>query len=361
MKPKTKRNISRIAPFGIIWLLVGWFVLFTQEAATGNVNVNPNSAISLTFEVFVFASVNVVLVGFIIGAIEMFWLRNLLKKKSFFQNIIYKMFFYMLFFLVLIILLYPIAASIELDVSPLHSEVWQKFRNFLKSLDFYSTIVSLTFSLFLSLFYSEISENLGYGVLMNFFTGKYHKPTVEKRVFMFLDMKSSTTIAEELGHIKYFELLKEYYSDFSNAVIQHYGEVYQYVGDEIVISWEYKNGIAKNNCIQCFFAMKDSLAKKEEWYTRTFGISPTFKAGMHYGEVTTGEIGALKKEIIFTGDVLNTTARIQGLCNEFGADLLISADLNDELEWNTKYNTNSVGYKALRGKENSIELFAITN
>ena len=57
--------------------------------------------------------------------------------------------------------------------------------------------------------------------------------------------------------------------------------------------------------------LKNRLKSRTAWYNQKFGVNPDFKAGIHLGEVTTGEIGALKKEIIFTGDVLNTTARIQ--------------------------------------------------
>ena len=144
---------------------------------------------------------------------------------------------------------------------------------------------------------------------------------------MFLDMKSSTTIAEQLGHVEYFRLLNKYYADISDAIIQTAGEVYQYAGDEIIVSWDLKNGLANNNCIRCFFLIKKTFKKVSESYIKRFGLTPEFKAGFHYGKVTTGEIGVIKKEIFFTGDVLNTTARIQAKCNEFGTDILIS-DIN---------------------------------
>jgi len=194
---------------------------------------------------------------------------------------------------------------------------------------------------------------------MNFFTGKYHKPIEEKRIFLFSDMKSSTTIAEQLGHIKYFELLKEYYSDFSDAIIRHSGEVYQYIGDEIVISWKHEEGVKNNNCINCFFAMREDLQKRSEGYASTFGVVPAFKAGLHLGKVTTGEIGALKKEIIFTGDVLNTTARIQGLCNQYDVDILVSQDLIKELQLEKEFQIESLGTVELKGKEENLELFTV--
>lgn len=359
LSPKTKRNIKRVIPFGVIWLLVGWILLFVQEAATLNQNLNPSSAITVTTSVFLFASIAVTFIGLLVGVVEVYWLANLFDRKSFLQKILYKMGFYTFFMLVTILITYPIAASLELKIPFLDPLIWQKFLNFLTSIELVSTLVSVAFSLFLSLFYSEISENLGNTVLMNFFTGKYHKPKEEKRIFMFLDMKSSTSIAEQLGHIKYFELLKEYYSNFSDAIINHSGEVYQYIGDEIVISWNYKEGITGNNCVNCFFAMKDDLKKKENWYTKNFGVVPSFKAALHYGNVTTGEIGALKKQIIFTGDVLNTTARIQSLCNKYQLNLLISEDLIQVLPLGSGFNKVSLGNSPIEGKKENINLYSI--
>ncbi|SHJ37246.1 adenylate/guanylate cyclase domain-containing protein [Pseudozobellia thermophila] len=357
LSPRSKRNLHRIIPYGVIWLLVGWILLFVQEAATLNQNLNPTSAITLTPEVFVFASIAVTLVGLSVGTVEVLWLGHLFKRRSFTQKILYKVAFYTFFLLLIMIVIYPMAAGLELDLSPLHPEVLKKLSNFFVSIDFASTCISLAFSLFLSLFYSEISENLGHAVLMNFFTGKYHRPTEEERIFLFSDMKSSTSIAERLGHIRYFELLREYYSDFSDAIISHSGEIYQYVGDEIIISWKYPDGIGKGHCIGCFLAMKEDLKKRADWYTENFGVAPTFKAAMHIGKVTTGEIGALKKEIIFTGDVLNTTARIQGLCNSFATDLLLSGDLVKRLPPMAHIGFKAVGRHRLKGKEEGMELF----
>lgn len=359
LSPKSKRNISRIIPFGVIWLVLGWINLFSQEAAKQNQNLNPSGAINVTTEVFVFASIAVITVGLLIGAIEVLWLGNLFSKKSFSLKIGYKVIFYSFFLLLVILITYPLAAGVELHKSPLDPIVWKRFSNFITSIEFASTMVSISFSLFLSLFYSEISENIGHGILMNFFTGKYHKPIEEKRIFLFSDMNSSTTIAEQLGHIKYFELLREYYSDFSDAIIRHSGEVYQYIGDEIVISWKYEDGIINNNCINCFFAMKAALKERTDWFTATFGVVLTFKAGLHVGKVTTGEIGALKKEIIFTGDVLNTTARIQGLCNNYNVDILVSEDLINVLQLGIVFQVTSLGIADLKGKEEKMELFTI--
>ena len=176
---------------------------------------------------------------------------------------------------------------------------------------------------------------------------------------MFLDMKSSTAIAERLGHVQYFELLREYYADLSDPTIQYAGEIYQYVGDEIVVTWDLKNGLDNNNCLRCFFEMKKAIERQSNKYKAKFGVVPTFKAGFHYGEVTTGEIGVIKKDIAFSGDVLNTTARIQGLCNQYEVDLLVSGELLSILQLSEQFQIKSLGVSELRGRDKSIELFTI--
>ena len=105
--------------------------------------------------------------------------------------------------------------------------------------------------------------------------------------------------------------------------------------------------------------MKAALRKQAPKYQQMFDLVPEFKAGFHYGKVTTGEIGIIKKEIIFTGDVLNTTARIQGLCNHFGVDIIISADLLKKLDLAPRFQVQTLGENELKGRDEKIELFTI--
>ena len=115
----------------------------------------------------------------------------------------------------------------------------------------------------------------------NYLNEKHPEPVEEERIFMFLDMKSSTTIAENIGHTKYFKMLREYFSDLTDPIVKYRGEIYQYVGDEIVVSWKLSSEQDKSDCLKCFFEMKESLIKQSEKYQSSFGVIPTFKAGFH--------------------------------------------------------------------------------
>jgi adenylate cyclase len=270
---------------------------------------------------------------------------------------LYKLLIYAVLFLLIVFVTYPVAASLELDTSLTDPKVWAKYRDYFASITHLSTALQLALAVVLSLFYSEISDFIGQGVLLSFFTGKYHNPVEEERIFMFCDMKSSTTIAEKLGHQQYFSLLKAYYDTFTDAIVDHEGAIYQYVGDEIILSWKVKGSGQDHQCLNCFFAMRESLRQRAAWFDEQFGVAPTFKAGIHLGKVTTGEIGVIKKELLFSGDVLNATARIQGLCNTYGVDLIISSDLKAHLA--LEEGVRFLGEAELRGRAEAMGLYTV--
>jgi len=358
--PKFKRNIVRIIPFGLIWLFTGWLFSLSEALLPNSENIDTTTDINLTLPVFIFATLAMTSLGLLVGVIETLILQKRFLGYSFLRKITFKFLIYLLLMLLAICITYPTAVVIESGASFADLWIWEKTGRFLLSPLFFNALLQLSFSLFLCLLYSAVSENLGHSVLLNFFTGKYHSPVVERRIFMFLDMKGSTTIAEKLGHVKYFELLGEYYDLMSNPIINHLGEVYQYIGDEVVVTWKAMQGFENSNCIKCFLNIKQNLKRKQEYFLNKFGVIPDFKAGIHIGEATTGEIGALKKEIVFVGDVLNTAARIQGMCNEHNAELIISNDLRSGLQDNGVYITRPLGDIQLKGKSGAVKLFAVS-
>ncbi len=178
-----------------------------------------------------------------------------------------------------------------------------------------------------------------------------------ERIFMFLDIISSTSIAEKLGHVKFFELINDFFNDIAESIYARKGEIYQYVGDEVVVSWPFKEGIKDNNVLHCFFDIVDTIESLSAKYIERYDLVPGFKAGMHYGKVSTGTIGTLKKEIIYTGDVLNTTSRIEGQCNLYKVNNLLSKDLIDVLPDGDLFEFDRIGEINLRGKASIVTLY----
>jgi len=348
----------RIIPFGVIWLVFSIIYTLIEKGLLGDLDHYPSTGNPYNFQRNIFITpVAALVTGLFIGTLEILYFNKWFAQKSFTRKILYKSAVYLAIILLFTIILSLAANFVELRTSVFNRQVWMNVWAFVSHYSFVSVLVYMIAAILISQFYAEVSESIGHEALNNFFTGKYHSPIQEERIYMFLDMRSSTTIAESLGHVRYFQMLREYYTDLSEPVIKYSGVIYQYAGDEMIVSWDIKKGLQNNNCIHCFFAMKDALSEQAGKYHEKFGLLPQFKAGFHCGRVTTGEIGTIKKEIVFTGDVLNTTARIQGLCNHYQVDILVSGELVEKLD--RGFQIKSLGKNELRGRDEKIELFTV--
>ncbi|MGB3542385.1 adenylate/guanylate cyclase domain-containing protein [Rubrivirga sp.] len=340
-------------------MLAQVFAISDYAAGGGAVATTDGSAIEVDAGVRLFANLAVAVVGCLVGAVEVLFLNRRLAAQSLGTKLIAKTLFYVVFLTGVVVVTFPTAAALEMGTGLSDPRVWDRLQAFAISKESLSTGVQLTTSLVASLFYAEISEHMGPRVLTNFLVGRYHTPKEERRVFLFSDMKSSTAITERLGHARYFEFLRAYYAAFAKAIVEHGGEVYQYIGDEIVVSWTEEVGLRDDDCVRCVRRMKRDLRARADWFEDHFGVAPDFRAGLQVGPVTTGEIGALKKEIVFTGDVLNQTARIQALCKPLGVDILVGSELMSRLGLGEGWAFRSVGRQELRGKDQPVELFAL--
>jgi adenylate cyclase len=207
-------------------------------------------------------------------------------------------------------------------------------------------------------FLKQVSRKFGPGNLRRLLLGKYYHPRLENRIFLFLDLKSSTTHAERLGHNRYSSLIQDCFRDLA-VTLEHRAEVYQYVGDEAVLSWEAEAGLEDLNCLRAFYHFRSQLRDRASHYERFYGFVPEFKAGGNIGEVTGVEVGEIKREIAFHGDVLNTAARIQALCNQYGEELLISEYLLKALPPTSDFTFNAMGTMQLRGRQEPVEVYAV--
>jgi len=210
---------------------------------------------------------------------------------------------------------------------------------------------------FITQLYIEINQKYSPGVFLDILRGKYMQPQVENRIIMFIDLKDSTPIAEKLGHAQNFRFIHDFIFHVSMALIEHGGRIYQYVGDEIVVSWLFD----KRNTMRCLAAIieaRKNLQKNANQFRNSYGIVPEFRIGIHMGEVTVGEIGVIKKDLAMSGDTMNTTARIRSACNELNQKFIMSKDFMDSSDLK-EWQGESLGVVDLKGKAESIELFSL--
>jgi adenylate cyclase len=249
--------------------------------------------------------------------------------------------------------------SMRFQAAPYSSQVLGGVQGFMTSTGLIGNYMFIYMGVLLTLVLLTINEQLGPGRLRDLLMGRYNRAIKEQRIFMFLDLRSSTLLAEKLGHELYFGMLNKFFADITEPILEYGGKIYQYVGDEIVLTWSLRDPVKNQRCLFAFRRMQEVIESEKSKYLQQFGSVPEFKAGLHCGEVTTGEVGMIKKEIIHTGDVLNTTARIEKICNEFQQSLILSKDLMDQLPERTEFNFVDLGIHELKGKENATRLFGM--
>lgn len=299
------------------------------------------------------------IITFLIGLFEFFVFQKNFKKVRFSIGLLIKTLVYVCVISIAVICVWVVHESMVNEASLTDTLKSNDFSFFMLHGDFKSILLFSIVTSFLMNLFTQVNSLLGKGVLINYITGKYHSPKNEERSFMFLDLTSSTTIAEKLGPVKFHKFINNYFFDIDEAIIECKGEIYQYVGDEAVISWKNDKGFENANCIRCFFEIRNRIDELSEKYEKEFGVIPGFKAGLHTGPVVTGEIGDSKKEIVFNGDVLNTAARLQAQCNPFKKIFLVSSDIYDRIKLPDEYTAIDLGKFVLRGKEQETTIYSI--
>ena len=355
-----KMNLEKVAIITIGYVLLNIFIFFFNYTAIDSpysLGKSPQFNVGNYF----LTTILIGLIAGILGGVLLVWVNSkLFRKRSFKFAMSTTLIAYVLIFVVV-----SLVASLAMLIGE-YGLLGVSFDSFKTTLEFVlnpTLIVNFilwgTITLF-TLFLLQVNDKFGPGILLKFLAGNYHQPKKEERIFMFMDMRSSTTIAEKIGNEKYFNLLNDVFADITNTILNYEGEIYQYVGDEIVISWPIKKGIRNTNCIRCFTGIQKKLTDLGPTYKKKYEVIPEFKAGIHYGIVMAGEIGVIKKDIIYSGDVLNTTARIQEQCNHYKVDILLSKETFDLISDNKDYKIKHLGSIELRGKKRKIDLNTIS-
>lgn len=355
------RILIRIVAFGLLCTYFGFIFTLIEKGIIGDLDYYPATNNPYNFKNAVqITTIGSFILGIFFGIVEVFVFDKVFRKVSFFTKLLSKTFIYIFFISLFFNVVTLLNSSLTKGLSIFHPEVLDSSRLFFTNSLFFAVLFYAGGIIAVILFLFEINDNLGQGIVTNFIIGKYHKPRYENRIFLFIDLNSSVAIAEKLGNTTYFEFLKDYYAEMTDAIEKYYGKIYQYVGDEIVITWKSKKGLKHNNCLHCFFKIKEHFCKIGNVFKDKFGIAPEFKGAIHIGIVATGEIGVLKKEIFFSGDVLNTTSRMEGLCHKLDEDCLISENLINELAPDNKLSFKKINSQLLKGKSMDINLYAVS-
>ncbi len=341
----SKFRFRRVFYIAVFWTLIDVVVTL----------LNNTSSVINSFS-FVVRACLVFLMSLIMGYLFVFSLKGIFRDRSLWINFLFKTGILLLAAFVMTFLIHfankyvilglPADDAVRYFLNEILQVKW-----FIKSTLYWIVLFVVT------QLYLEINDKYSPGVFTDIVVGKYMQPKIENRIVMFLDLKDSTPIAEKMGHNQYFLFIREVIFHISMALIEHGGIIYQYVGDEIVVSWLYNKKNAKNS-LRAVIEARKNIQKNSNLFRARYGMIPEFRVGIHVGDVTVGEIGVIKRDLAMSGDTMNTTARIRSACNELNQKFIVSKEFVESSHLEA-WQTESLGMVELKGKATGLELFSL--
>ena len=349
-----KRKLPIIFTIAICWTVADFFV-FLVQISSNSFAFKYEEPGANTVKAILLRELNVLLVSLLIGFLLVSVLRRFFRHASPALNLIAKTLILIVAGLIMSFLIY---ISYELIIG--HRTFIESIKRFVHNTFEIGWIVpkmaEWTVLYLLTQLAIEVNEKYSPGVFFDIIIGKYLKPREEERIIVFIDLRNSTPIAEKIG-TNYFEFIRDFIFCISAGIMEHNGRIYQYVGDEIVAWWP-SSGINARKAVDALIESRKILNINNDIFKSNYDIVPEYKAGMHTGKVIVGQVGIAKKELVMSGDTINTASRIRSACNDLNQKFLVSKEIIELLgmkEWQSE----SMGEVDLKGKNENIELFAL--
>jgi adenylate cyclase len=168
---------------------------------------------------------------------------------------------------------------------------------------------------------------IGIDTLFHLMVGTYHRPVIEKKVILFLDINDSTGLAEKLGAIRMQSLIGRFLLDVAKPITDHGGEIYLYKGDGLIALWNWPEAIGKNRMLPAVDAMFARIGREEGEYRRHYGVAPTFRVGIHGGDVVVSEQGDTKRSMGLYGMTINIASRMEEAAEEHRIRCAVFSDV----------------------------------
>lgn len=349
-----KRKFPIILTIAAFWTIADFFV-FLVQVSSDSFQFKYEDRHAGTFEAILLRELNVLLVSLLIGFLLVSVLKRFFRHASPAVNLIAKTIILIAAGLVMSFLIY---ITYEMIIG--HRTFITSINRFLENTFHPGWIipkmVEWSILYILTQLAIEVNEKYSPGVFFDIIIGRYLKPREEERIIVFIDLRNSTPIAEKLGK-DYFEFIRDFIFCISAGIMEHDGRIYQYVGDEIVAWWpSSKRNVRK--AVQALIESRKILNINNDIFKSNYDIVPEYKAGMHTGKVIVGQVGIAKKELVMSGDTINTASRIRSACNDLNQKFLVSKEIIDLAEMKD-WQSESMGVVDLKGKNENIELFAL--
>jgi adenylate cyclase len=288
---------------------------------------------------------NAVVIGFTVGLFEEFyvqsergiWLRNMHPLRS------------ILIYIGAIILFYLVSAHLTRLLLGRLDDLPTLYRRLPYGIAFF-TIFSLVGVLVV-----RVVHFIGLENLFHLTVGTYHRPVRERKILLFLDINGSTALAERLGALAMRALVRKFLADLSAPITDHNGEIYLYKGYGLIAMWNWAAGIDRDNILKSVDAMYGAIERQRAAYQKSFGLAPSFRIGIHGGDVIVSEQGDTKRSIGIYGDAINIAARMEEVARARNVRCIVSEAVVAALA--NRERLHEIGAETVKGISSSINVY----
>jgi predicted ATPase/class 3 adenylate cyclase len=175
----------------------------------------------------------------------------------------------------------------------------------------------------------------------------------ENMTVLFSDVRSYTTISEQLTPEENFQLMSAYFKQMSKIVGEHGGIINQLLGDGIMAFFT-----SSEKALEAAVAMQLQLQRYNQSRLAKGYIPLQVGIGLHAGPVIIGIMGDEgRMDITISSDTVNTASRIEGLTKHFGANILLSEPVAQALSGKQGQELRFLGKVQLQGKSKEVGVF----
>jgi adenylate cyclase len=181
-----------------------------------------------------------------------------------------------------------------------------------------------------------------------------------KATVLFSDVRSFTTITEQLGAQGTVALLNEYFTLMVDCIQREEGMLDKFIGDAIMAAF----GIPVAHDDDCDRAVRTAIAMMKtltEWNAHRIAdgkLPVDIGIGLNTDMVVSGNIGSKKRmDYTIIGDGVNLAARLESACKQYGAHILISEFTHKQLK-GTYYN-RELDFVVVKGKTKPVAIYEI--
>lgn len=173
---------------------------------------------------------------------------------------------------------------------------------------------------------------------------------------MFIDIRGYTTFSERMTPQENFTFLNNYIKRVGAVISDHGGIIMSFFGDGILALFLEDRAQALRGAVAIQERIKVYNQKRQQQARQPIKIG----IGMHYGSLIMGILGdEHRQEANLVSDTVNTAARMEGLTKYYGASIIASESVLQDIPVSEELAHRSLGKVQVKGKKRALEIFDI--